>query len=152
MTVQQAAGATGWLDGVLPARANGRPQARSLRWRDGAAMALLVFGWIVGSVPAIGQEPERKLNGNEIIKTLTGRLVVGSDNGRRTEQLFLAGGATFYTAQGAQTQGLWEARDDRYCSRWPPGATWVCYDVLQQGQGLRFVSSSGRSYPVIVRP
>ncbi len=115
-------------------------------------MALLVCGCIVGSVPAIGQELERKLSGSEIIKALTGRLVVGSDDGRRTEQLFLAGGATFYTVEGGQTQGLWEARDGRYCSRWPPGVTWVCYDVLQQGQGLRFVSPSGRSYPVIVRP
>ncbi|MEM9425335.1 MAG: hypothetical protein AAGA06_01410 [Pseudomonadota bacterium] len=55
-------------------------------------------------------------------------------------QVFQADGATLYHAGydgGAESWGQWEARGDQYCSLWPPGDGWACYDVSQSADGTR---------------
>ncbi len=114
--------------------------------------ATLALGLALAGALAPAQAQFSALTGAQIARALTGHVAVGADNGRRTEQLFLAGGATFYSVEGAQSQGLWEVRGDQYCSRWPPGTTWVCYDVVRDGAGMAFVAPSGKIYPVQMQP
>ena len=58
-------------------------------------------------------------------------------------QEFRASGRTLYNA-GRDSWGYWAVRGDQYCSQWPPGDQWDCYDMEQAGPGLiRFVASDG---------
>lgn len=58
-------------------------------------------------------------------------------------QRFLPSGRTLYTS-GEPSWGYWQVENDRYCSRWPPGAGWDCYDVEHDGRdGIRFIDDGG---------
>ena len=57
-------------------------------------------------------------------------------------QHFYASGRTLYDA-GQDSWGTWEARDDRYCSQWPPASGWACYYVEQSDDHVRFIGDSG---------
>lgn len=72
---------------------------------------------------------------------LAGRTVVYAN----ARQDFRASGKTLYTA-GEPSWGNWEARaDGQYCSQWPPGRGWDCYDVELRADGarIRFIGASG---------
>jgi hypothetical protein len=76
----------------------------------------------------------------EIEAALAGRVLI---HDRHTAQSFTAGGETLHVTDRAAA-GLWEARDGRYCSAWPPGETWTCYELEVQGPRLRFRAQDGR--------
>jgi len=59
-------------------------------------------------------------------------------------QEFYASGRTLYDA-GRPSWGTWEARDDQYCSQWPPASGWACYDMERNTNtgNLRFIGESG---------
>ncbi|MGH6908486.1 MAG: hypothetical protein ACREDX_11580, partial [Aestuariivirga sp.] len=73
---------------------------------------------------------ERKLTGDEIKAALTGKKVVGNNDGKSWTQMFKANGDTLYQLTGTEAQnGYWEVRGDQYCSQWPPNAAWDCFDM-----------------------
>ena len=86
---------------------------------------------------------ERKLSGSEIETAITDKIARGETGGKPTEQVFAAGGATTYTVDGASSQGRWTVRGDQYCSQWPPGESWSCYDLVTDGTAYAFISASG---------
>ena len=59
-------------------------------------------------------------------------------------QVFYASGRTLYDA-GRPSWGYWEARDDAYCSQWPPANGWACYSMERNAKtgNLRFIGESG---------
>ncbi len=57
-------------------------------------------------------------------------------------QTFYASGRTFYEA-GRPSWGYWRAEGDQYCSQWPPGDLWTCYDMTASGDRIRFVAADG---------
>ena len=91
---------------------------------------------------------ERKLTSAEITAELSGHDFIGENDGRQTEQSFMASGSTMYTDGGNVSQGLWDVRGDQYCSQWPPHEAWSCYDVTMDGKTLTFIGSGGRRFPV----
>ncbi|MBO6602812.1 MAG: hypothetical protein JJ938_10090 [Roseicyclus sp.] len=58
-------------------------------------------------------------------------------------QRFLPSGRTLYRA--AETSwGYWRAEGGRYCSQWPPGDAWDCYDLHHDGgNAVRFTDDWG---------
>jgi hypothetical protein len=63
-------------------------------------------------------------------------------------QTFRDGGVTFYYEGSEQSEGRWEVRGATYCSLWPPGKTWSCYFVAEDGATLTFISKNGARFPV----
>ena len=59
-----------------------------------------------------------------------------------THQVFHADGRTEYHTE-RYAEGVWSARDGRYCSIWPPAADWTCYDLAREGDRLRFTNDAG---------
>lgn len=59
-------------------------------------------------------------------------------------QEFYASGRTRYRV-GNDDWGWWEARDDRYCSLWPPQTEWTCYGMTVSADGTRvqFIGEDG---------
>ena len=58
-------------------------------------------------------------------------------------QRFLPSGRTLYR-YGETSWGYWRAEEGRYCSQWPPGDEWDCYDVEYDGAtALRFIDDWG---------
>ena len=59
-------------------------------------------------------------------------------------QVFYASGRTLYDA-GRPSWGYWEARDNAYCSQWPPAGGWACYKMERDTDtgNLRFIGESG---------
>jgi hypothetical protein len=86
---------------------------------------------------------DRKLNGSEITAVLTDTVLSAKTD---TTQRFQKSGVTFYSENGSQSQGFWKVDGDKYCSQWPPNTAWPCYDVLQDGSKITFVSASGNRY------
>jgi S-adenosylhomocysteine hydrolase len=86
---------------------------------------------------------ERKLTGAEITAALTDTVLSAKTD---TTQIFQMSGVTFYSENGSQSQGFWKVSGDQYCSQWPPNTAWPCYDVLQDGSKITFVSASGNRY------
>lgn len=64
------------------------------------------------------------------------------DDGNGSWQRFYASGRTLYNA-GRDSWGYWATRGDQYCSQWPPGDLWACYDVARSGQVIRFIGENG---------
>ena len=91
---------------------------------------------------------ELRLDGAAIAVVLTDHVFAGSDGSRKTEQIFQKSGATYYSVDGAQSQGRWQVRGDQYCSQWPPNEGWSCFDVLRDGAAITFISASGKRYGV----
>ena len=59
-----------------------------------------------------------------------------------TTQVFFADGRTEYHTE-RYAEGSWRAEGGRYCSVWPPAASWTCYDVDRDGDRLRFTNDGG---------
>jgi hypothetical protein len=108
--------------------------------RTRLALATLAIMALV--VPASADEVAMK--GPDILKTLTGSFVEGSN----WKQSFEAGGATVYAgADGKQSTGRWDVRGDEYCSQWPPSDVWACYamasDATADGISIIWISADG---------
>jgi hypothetical protein len=86
---------------------------------------------------------EHKLSGAEIAAILTDKVLSAKTD---TTQIFQKSGVTFFSENGSQSQGFWKVDGDKYCSQWPPNTAWPCYDVLQDGSKITFVSASGNRY------
>ena len=105
----------------------------------------LVFAAVFVSSPA--HAGDVKLTGAEITAALSDHTLGGTrDDGKPWQQIFQKSGATFYSVNGAQSQGVWEVRGDQYCSQWPPNQSWACYDMMKDGQKIVFLSASGTRY------
>lgn len=110
------------------------------------AIALCFGAMALVAVPGAvrGQETWQRLNGAELAALLSeGRWHYE----RGAWQEFRPSGRTLYTA-GEPSWGRWQAQNDRYCSQWPPSATWDCYDVdrdlgYASGARIRFVDDWG---------
>jgi hypothetical protein len=105
--------------------------------------AALAMATIVAlAIPAAADEAPMK--GADILKTLTGARVEGSN----WAQSFEVGGATVYTgADGKQSSGRWDVRGSEYCSQWPPSDVWACYamatDTAADGTTIIWISADG---------
>lgn len=106
---------------------------------------LALFGLYCGS-SAVGAESA--LTGVAIQALLSDKSLVANSDGKSIEQIFQKGGLTLYLENGAQSQGFWKVEGNAYCSQWPPNETWSCYDVLQDGKKVTFVSKSGKRFPM----
>jgi len=95
------------------------------------AMLLLVPG-------VVWAEVWRPLEGPEIATALSDRTVI-YDN---ATQRFYASGRTLYDA-GQESWGYWAVRGDQYCSQWPPGDRWDCYDIAATEGRVRFIGQDG---------
>jgi hypothetical protein len=84
------------------------------------------------------------LSGVGIAALLTDATLYGTDNGQPSEQVFQKSGVTFYSVPNGQSQGSWKIEGNKYCSAWPPNPSWVCYDVINDGAAVTFVSPSGK--------
>lgn len=84
------------------------------------------------------------LSGAGIAALLTDATLYGIENGQPSEQIFQKSGATFYSVPNGQSQGAWKVEGNKYCSAWPPNPSWVCYDVINDGASVTFVSPSGK--------
>lgn len=88
-----------------------------------------------------------KLSGAEIRAALSGKTVLGNQNGREWRQVFFKGGSTDYTQSGgAPSQGRWRVEGDQYCSVWPPSDVWACYDMAMDGDDILFIESGGTEW------
>lgn len=92
---------------------------------------------ILCAAPAWAQD-WRSLNGAEIEAVLTDRDLVYEN----ATQRFFASGRTLYNA-GQDSWGYWAVRGDQYCSQWPPGDQWDCYDLAAADGVIRFVGADG---------
>lgn len=105
--------------------------------------AILVAMVTLAALPAVAADGWTRLTGAELTVALAGRGLGYADG---TRQTFRAdGGTTFWSTAGAQSQGRWGARGDRYCSVWPPSDVWACYDVDESADhaSLRFIDDAG---------
>jgi hypothetical protein len=100
---------------------------------------LMLLGLLSSSACAA----EMKLNGPEISAGLGDVSLYAGD---AIEQIFQKGGQTVYIDHGSASQGLWKVQSDQYCSQWPPSQSWACYDVMQDGDAITFVSGSGTRF------
>ena len=78
------------------------------------------------------------LDGAEITAMLTDQSVVYEN----AAQQFYASGRTLYNA-GHDSWGYWAVRGDQYCSQWPPGELWDCYDMVATTGQVRFIGADG---------
>lgn len=108
----------------MPGRTRGRTLAAAL-WVLSAGLAGAA-DWVA-------------MTGPEIAAALSGR-ELRYDNG--AWQRFNPSGRTRYNA-GSDSWGYWAVRGDRYCSQWPPGEQWACYDMARQGERFRFIDDNG---------
>jgi hypothetical protein len=93
--------------------------------------------------PAAGAG-ETRMTGAEITAALSDHTLGGKNADNKSwQQIFQKGGVTYYSADGAQSQGVWAVRGDQYCSQWPPNESWTCYDLMTDGKAYSFVSASG---------
>ena len=98
----------------------------------------MVIGLVLASGQGVAADTWTPLASDEITQALTGaRVTYGT-----AWQEFRASGRTLYNA-GQDSWGYWEARDDAYCSQWPPADGWACYKVERAGNRLRFIGDSG---------
>ena len=86
---------------------------------------------------------ERKLDGGEIRAILAGKSLAGESEGGAWRQSFSVSGDTEHSTGQGHSSGMWDVRGNQYCSRWPPGDHWTCYDVLRDGEDITFVSPAG---------
>lgn len=93
--------------------------------------------FIICAAPVAAQE-WRAMSGAEITAALTDRRLQ-YDN---ATQHFYASGRTLYNA-GRDSWGYWAVREDQYCSQWPPGAQWDCYDMAMASGVIRFIGGDG---------
>jgi len=98
--------------------------------------AVLIFS-LIWPFAAFAESWE-PLNGAGIADALTDKGVTYE----AATQHFYASGRTLYNA-GEDSWGYWRVENDRYCSQWPPGDLWACYDMERSGQSIRFLGEHG---------
>ena len=77
-----------------------------------------------------------------ITAALTDRDYVYEDT---ATQHFYASGRTRYTS-AEPSWGYWRVERGQYCSQWPPGMEWDCYDVFANDAGaIRWDDAYGNS-------
>lgn len=87
---------------------------------------------------------QAKLNGEQIKEYLSDSYVKGNYKGQEWKSFFNANGDTHYSkTNGRPSNGRWKAEGDRYCSQWPPSASWDCYFITANGDELTFVPEHG---------
>ena len=106
-------------------------------------MKWLVFWIVVVALPG-SSFASGSLSSEGIAALLTDATLYGTDNGQPAEQVFQKSGASFYSVPNGQSQGAWKIEGNKYCSAWPPNPSWVCYDVINDGAAVTFVSPSGK--------
>jgi hypothetical protein len=104
---------------------------------------MLLMLCVIALMTAQSHADEKKLNGPEITAALTDTVLSAKTD---TTQIFQKSGVTFFSDNGSQSQGFWKVDGDKYCSQWPPNTAWPCYDVLQDGSKITFVSATGIRY------
>lgn len=110
--------------------------------------AILVAALALGSAAQAGDDDWLPLDGAGIAEALTGA-EVAYENAR---QIFYASGKTLYEF-GQPSWGNWRVEGNRYCSQWPPGETWDCYDVEMSADGtsIRFLDAHGNVFAGVIR-
>ena len=83
-------------------------------------------------------EDWQALDGAQITAALTGHSLIYEN----ATQQFYASGRTLYNA-GQDSWGYWAVRGEQYCSQWPPGDQWDCYDMAASDDTLRFIGDDG---------
>jgi hypothetical protein len=107
-------------------------------------VAILALALVSTDASATGASAaEHRLSGAEIRSALGGRTIVGVSDGGAWRQSFSPEGDTRHAMGSGHSDGVWDVRGDQYCSRWPPGDRWTCYDVLGDGDVITFVSPAG---------
>lgn len=87
---------------------------------------------------AVFAQDWRAMDGAEIADALTDQSVIYEN----ATQQFYASGRTLYNA-GQDSWGYWAVRGDQYCSQWPPGDQWDCYDMAALAGAVRFIGADG---------
>jgi hypothetical protein len=90
-----------------------------------------------------------KLTGPEISAVLSEQVLTAQDG--QVEQIFRSSGLTVYIERGNPSNGSWFVRGDQYCSKWPPSDATACYDVTRDNDIVTFISSSGKTYPMLLK-
>ena len=102
------------------------------------------LGWIItlcvcANAQITWAESWTPMNNAEITAALSEKTYIYAD----ATQVFYASGRTLYNA-GRESWRYWAARGDQYCSQWPPGELWSCYDLERGAPGvIRFVAPDG---------
>lgn len=94
---------------------------------------ILTVIWFAGT--AQGQE-WTLLDDAGIMATLAGNTV---QYDAYTVQSFAEDGKSLFVTERA-ADGIWAARDGKYCIAWPPSEQWECFDLYQAGDKVRFVA------------
>ena len=102
------------------------------------------------------QAAERPLKGPEIDGLIKGNTVTGQNISGIWKQFFDGNGETAYLAPGKPpTRGAWQIQGDKFCSQWPPNASWTCYvvtgDLEAKPRTVTWISEGGTKYPGEVR-
>lgn len=100
-------------------------------------MKILIALLIGSATPALTENFE-PLTAAQITESLTDRKLQYEN----AWQDFRASGRTLYNA-GRDSWGYWAVRGDQYCSSWPPGDQWNCYNMARSGDTLRFIAPDG---------
>lgn len=113
-------------------------------------IAIAAFGRSAGAIAE-----ERALTGPEIRALIEGNTVIGESVSGSYTQYFDPTGLTTYADEGAEpTEGRWRVEGDQYCSTWPPGEAWICYDVTADLAAspptITWIGESGTQYPGVV--
>jgi hypothetical protein len=87
---------------------------------------------------------ESMLKGPEIQLLLSDKILYGENNAYPIEQIFQKSGVTYYNSGGGQSQGSWHVKDDQFCSNWPPNPTWVCFNMVRDGDRIFFQGESDK--------
>ena len=108
------------------------------------SIALFLAAGLLAQSPAVAEE--KHLIGADVRALLAGHGVAGVDDGGPWTQDFAADGGTVHKQGTGQSTGIWDVRGDQYCSRWPPGETWTCFDMARDGEAIVFIAKSGKRY------
>ncbi len=100
---------------------------------------------------ATGWTEETYLKNDEIISYLSDREVKGTQKGTQWRQTFASDGETYYEEVNGfrPSFGRWRAKNDKYCSQWPPSEIWTCYKVAADNDRLTFIPSKGDPWPAV---
>ncbi|MEL6685473.1 MAG: hypothetical protein AAFN63_06035 [Pseudomonadota bacterium] len=99
-------------------------------------------------VPGAGLAQDwQVMDGAEVAAALTDRTLIYEN----ATQRFYASGRTLYNA-GQDSWGYWAVRGDQYCSQWPPGDQWDCYDMVSLDGVIRFIGADGSTTDGVFAP
>ena len=87
---------------------------------------------------AVWAQEWQPMSGAQITAALTDQSLIYEG----AAQQFYASGRTLYNA-GQDSWGYWAVQDDQYCSQWPPGDQWDCFDMAAADGMVRFIGEDG---------